>query len=647
MAGQGQPNVSTSELAPTSVAIQSELATSWNYGISINPSGSRDVGGVVQQMADEHPEWTLDATIIRLQTEGKSQISNRTLPKGCYLQNEQGQLITAKGAVLPAGGVPLLRVTTPELAEEVGCPDSLFAADATKAIARLAPVYENCSSCKVSRLNEDGEFLSELSKGNLSADPKVAAAFEKSGAGTWQEYHGAWRVRLTAEYRDAIIRGVPAMHSANYSEYQVQGTNPYFGNWDVTRDINTIGRAGMRYSTADFYVPTPRLWYSGAGPWHGINWLEEVRRWEIDAGDTLFSPFVAAGWHIAEEENVRPAQWLGLLKVLGNWGAEFFYAGFFSLSKPFPIPGNWIWQAAVPGYAQAITSQIADLFFSSEVMRGDLYSAYTLATPTPGQLGYCLWAGAGNRIAMARKHRSKAVYLVSATVQRYSNVPNSSMLSANATVRLPNTTIDLEVEVRRQGSTYVLDDTATAASGGAPRLVQLDGFHEATHPWYWSPHGAVEAEMFDGFLRGGELDEAIATETPAEGGAGSNAYSFLGFTSYVTLPPHEARVLEYNWECPPSRAGAAHFVWVRGRARAPRQSGDSVTLHARHSGGTAAMELPIGQGWAWRRLEGAVLPADEAPTALSVALGRGPGHSRAMVDVDRLVFTADAGYTPG
>ena len=42
-----------------------------------------------------------------------------------------------------------------------------------------------------------------------------------------------------------------------------------------------------------------------------------------------------------------------------------------------------------------------------------------------------------------------------------------------------------------------------------------------------------------------------------------------------------------------------------------------------------------------------MLPADEAPTALSVALGRGPGQSRAAVDVDRLVFTADAGYTPG
>ena len=54
------------------------------------------------------------------------------------------------------------------------------------------------------------------------------------------------------------------------------------------------------------------------------------------------------------------------------------------------------------------------------------------------------------------------------------------MLSANVSVRLPNTDIVLEVEARRQGSTYVLDNTLGASSS---RLVQLDGYHEATHPY--------------------------------------------------------------------------------------------------------------------------------------------------------------------
>lgn len=665
LAGQGQPNVSVAQLAPNSVAIQTELATSWNYGVMINPSGSRDVGGLVSAMVDAHPEWTLDQTIIRQQTAGKSQISNRTLPKGCYLQNEHGQLITETGAVLPDGGVPLLRVTTKELANEVGCPDSLFALDAKKAIAKLMPIFENCSSCDVSRLNEDGEYLSELSKGNLSVDPQVLAAFEHSGAATWQDFHGSWRVRLTAEYRDAIFQGVPAMRQrAKYSEYQVQGTNPYFGNWSRTRLINTIGRDGMRYSTADFYVPEPRLWFSGAGPWHGINWLEEVRRSEIATGDTLFSPFVAAGWHIAEEENVRPAQWLGLLKLLGIWGAEFFYTGFFSLSKPFPIPANWVWQAVIPSYAQAVTSQYADLFFDSDVLEGDLYSAYTLLQ---AKGGYSLWAGAGNRIAMARKHRSKDVYVVSVTVQRYSNIRNSSVLSANVSVRLPNTNINLEVEARRQGSTYVLDNTLTRAA--SPRLVQLDGFHEPTHPYFWSLHVDVEAEMFQGFLHDGELHPTIVTES-SRGRGGVNAYSFLDFTSFVRMSCGQAeprRFFNYTLEAPPApddhpaNADGTRdaFVWVRARAGTTgnRSAALHAVVHAQHPDSTSTVSLSgelelLGiREWTWCRFavetpsEGAGFATDGS-AAIVVELGCPVGEV-AVLEVDRLVLTFDANHDPG
>ena len=46
-----------------------------------------------------------------------------------------------------------------------------------------------------------------------------------------------------------------------------------------------------------------------------------MRPSEIADGDDLFSPFVAAGWSIATEANFRPAQWLGMLKILGVWGA--------------------------------------------------------------------------------------------------------------------------------------------------------------------------------------------------------------------------------------------------------------------------------------------------------------------------------------
>jgi hypothetical protein len=633
MGGQGQPTVNRADVAPNSAALQIELATHWNFGIALNPGGSRDTGGVVAAMADSHPDWTLDATIIRQQTPGKSQISNRTLPNGCYLQNAQGELILATGAVLPAGSPGQLRVTTAELADAVGCPDSLFVLDAAKAVAELSPTYENCSTCAVSRLNEDGEYLSEISKGNLSADPKVLAAFEKSGAGTWQEFHGQWRVRLTAQYRDAIFKGVPAMRKqAKYSEYQVQGTNVYFGNWSVVRAINTIGRGTMHYSTADFYVPHPSLWYSGAGPWHGLNWLEETRRSEIAAGDTLFSPFVAAGWSIAEEDNVRPAQWLGLLKLLGVWGAEFYYAGFFSLSSPFPIPANWVWQAAIPGYAQAITSQYADLFFDSEVLRGDLYSAWTLEPSAGPLLGYSLWAGAPNRIAMARKHASKPVFVVTVSIQRYSNVKNSSMETANVTIRIPGTTIDLQVEARRQGSTYVLDDT----TGTSPKLIQLDGWHEATHPYHWNRHLIIEAEMFTGFLKGGQLNSAIGTDRSADA---AGVYSFLGSTSFARMPCHAnsaGRRFEYSVGRP-ARLREPHVLWVRVRAE---QTARLRVYQQNCDDAVTAVEVLQGSGWVWLQLMSGLVVREEEHDGiaeLAVAL-ECLGEEGSAIDVDQVAF---------
>eukprot|EP01046_Picozoa_sp_COSAG06_P070725 COSAG06_NODE_19908_length_818_cov_0.929068_1_plen_136_part_10 len=135
------------------------------------------------------------------------------------------------------------------------------------------------------------------------------------------------------------------LQGAHYSEYQVQGSSAYFGNWTYTREINTpftqADGSVQYYSTADFYPRKPYWWESGAGAWHGLSWLATYSRpSELANGDPLYSPFVAAGWSVAVETNIRPAQWLGLLKIVSAWGAEFFYTGFFSLGVPFPNPSN-------------------------------------------------------------------------------------------------------------------------------------------------------------------------------------------------------------------------------------------------------------------------------------------------------------------
>ena len=96
----------------------------------------------------------------------------------------------------------------------------------------------------------------------------------------------------------------------------------------------------------------------------------EVRASERAIGDELFSPFVSPGWSGQAERNLRPAQWLGLLKLMAAWGAEWFYTGFFSLRAPFQPSENWCWQAMMPIYAQAVgVSQSVQLVESHRLHR--------------------------------------------------------------------------------------------------------------------------------------------------------------------------------------------------------------------------------------------------------------------------------------
>ena len=209
------------------------------------------------------------------------------------------------------------------------------------------------------------------------------------------------------------------------------------------------------------------------------------------------------------------------------------------------------------------------------------------------------------------------------------------MLSANATVRLPNTTIDLEVESGNRELYDAEDDTATAGGGappaGARRLPRSDA------SLVLERRGVVEAEMFgNGFTRGGGLDEAF-TETRAGPGAMPTRSSA---SSQVTLSVHEARVLGYRRV--PHRARRRARRPVLGARPCPRHARaapvtGSVTLHApplprRDRGRGAAGRAAPGVAAA----RGAVLPTDEAAKPTAQALpGQGPGQSRAAVDVDR------------
>jgi hypothetical protein len=597
MAGENNPAVDRRTVDNTSVLIQAELAKKWGYGIVLDGHlCCSDRQNLTIKLANALSHVSLDVNIIRQQIRGGMQLHNQSLPTGCYVQNAAKQFVNCVGHSVPSTKKVLRPTSSVAFAEAIGCPDSLFDADGQYFRDKVFGKFEGMLQRRINRVNEDGEIFVSIGAGEgqtCAADPlvlkdyldgpysKILNTSNNKRAG-WETYSSAWRVRLTQRFKAIFLTdpGFKTLEKVHYSEYQVQGDNNYFGkfaftgiinpifatrcslplltpagNWTMTRHINTpyASRGGQYYSTADFYPRHPQGWMTTSGPWHGIEWLLQVRAAEIARGDKFFSPFVAMGWSPHAEDNIRPAQSLGLLKIVQVWGAEFFYTGFFSVSKPFPHSANWCYQAAMPSYAQALLTQYAPIFFN-----GTLANATTDPHIAGGGWGGCasakcpqlgavrvpskqelhqandkaplLWAGAANRVAIGRKRDGVAQWVFALAIQRNSNTQNNSMLEAPATLNVKGIGHPLRLTARLQGSVYIYDESG-ASEGIGPTIKQVDGWHEATHPARWSKEMVYEAELFTGHLD--DRNKLVVTEVPD----GTVAGDFGTFTTFVRFPP--------------------------------------------------------------------------------------------------------------
>ena len=254
---------------------------------------------------------------------------------------------------------------------------------------------------------------------------------------------------------------------------------------------------------------------------------------------------------------MRPAQWLGLLKILSAWGAEFFYSGFFSLGQPFPPSQNWCWQAMMPVYAQAMATQSAAFMYDGSLVEATPNT--TMAMPyRPGSP--LLWAGAPHILAVARRLDGEgSAFLLTVTIQRLSNDAHNLGVGATATahVAVPGIPVRLSVVARTQGAVFVWrNDT-----GGKPVLYQLDTWHLASHPLYWRTDAeviALEAEVFEGHLDA-TAARAIATEVH---GPRTHGGDFTAFTTWVDLAVCGNAGVRYSVPSPRCRG-----IRVRARIR--------------------------------------------------------------------------------
>ena len=561
MGGLSQPYVTNNQQAANNGAlIQTELAKNFNYFLHLE-FGNTEFANAYVAVANANPDFKLSVVTFRGQG---PDLKSLTKPNDHYLQNSSGEFLDIWG-----------NVTTSKIWRPTA-PISSYVGDGTYKYNQFNDLLGRLTR-GIDWINENGEIFPHITEAAMVKDPVVTAAKNASGL-DWKTFLATkFMENETQSYRNQFMSH-PKLANAKFTEYGIGGEPNYQPfKYSVARQVNSMIN-GQYYSTTDFYTRYPHNWRNWTSAWHGWQWIVDSRYHELALGDRLYSPFVSPGWDSNEENNIRPAQWLGLMKVLGMTGAEFYYTCFFSGTAPFPDSRNWVWQASIPSYAQAITSRYEDYIRNGELMNGDVANNYI----TPTRPGYSFWTGDHRKLVVIRKHNVGNKYAITGTIQPQSNMAGNTENESVATIKLDNQTI--KFKVRRQGSTYIYDKTNAAS----PVFYQLDDWHEKTHPLHWTTDFKFQAELFDN----NTASAVIKTMVPA----GTPAGDFTNHTSYVTFTSNVELV--YNFH-PRTGTPTTQYLWVRARSRTGSSTGFSVKVNT----GTAQLvDCITDTNWVWYRI---------------------------------------------
>ncbi len=473
--GAGQPGIKIPDGIKRGAEIQEELALNWNYNLVIsnpriapNEKALADPNNALSSfinLANKHPEIPLSVTIFWTQIRPdlfggdyyEPNIMRADYPESYYLKDA--------------------RINKTKRVISYAAPDSVFIEDGLVQKKQLEILIKHLTR-PINIINENGEEPPKAYKPSLLNEDKLLIADKKkSGISSWEKYIATKKKYIRHLYSSQFMEGIPQLKNTAFTIYQVEGGPIDRFDWGISKSsCSKIN--GNYYSTPDLYPRTPDNWKNRKGAWHGWKWINDGRKVEIADGDKFFSPFVAAGWATNPEEDMRPAQWLGLLKCLSVVGAEFYYTGYFNLKQPYSKPENYIWQAAMPAYAQAITTHYSSIFRNGNVLFDSDKKPIITYPVTEDDV-----------LVTVRKHDSKEQYIIAATLQ-----PNSN------TERIPqNKNIEIKIDgesflinVRRQGSVYLLDKTSKPYV-----FYQLDKWHQYEHPSRWRKELIYEAEVFD------------------------------------------------------------------------------------------------------------------------------------------------------
>lgn len=577
--------ISQSALPAIAKSISTEYAQNWNiaptiglmnggsdFYTSLSPlTHANTVNGQIIKLLNDSSHFKAAGITLRIQIPG-SLVWSQTLTTDKYLQISPTQFLDSQG-----------NVTTGRKELRPSNTVSFFNADGLYIRARLQEyinaVPNRATDKKIDVISENGEWSPVYRDAALAADPTVNADKTASGM-DWQTYQGRRYKELAKQSFNDQFMSLPGLAQTYYSEYAIDGywySNQEFRKkYQEVRLINSI-KNGQYYSTGDFYPRWPYNWRNFSSAWHGLSWFSGSRINEIGLGDQFFSPFVSAGWYWDETENIRPGQYLGLLKILAGMGAEWYNNGFFNINYPFSQPGNWTYQAVLSSYAQAVVSHKESFFRNSKVMVGDYPLDYIANTDSS-----FLWYTKNLCQAVTiRKHNSNAQYMIFGTVQPNTNMTDTLTYESNATVQLPGVG-DMTFKVRRQGSVYWFDYTDPAN----PIWYSMDDWHERKHPEKWSQDISLQAEMYTG------SSGTLSTKT--EGHSGLN---FTAASSYVRMNTGATISFEVQKS---ELSSTSRYFWVRARSTNGAETGISIAMTG-YSAKT--IECLTSTTWAWYRID--------------------------------------------
>ncbi|HKR05644.1 MAG TPA: T9SS type A sorting domain-containing protein [Bacteroidia bacterium] len=563
-----QPGVTDAQADANSVIIQSELARNFNYMLNIGWSGTGFNSWVT--LANANPQWKVALMTLRPQINGgNTKIWYQGFANDHYVQNSSGQFLDLNGNVTSN---KIWRPTAP-IAD--------YVSDGQAANSLLSTALSGLTR-NVDLVTENGEVFPFLTNTALAADPVVTAAKNSSGL-DWENFLAKKiKENETQAYRDQFM-SLPRLANAKFTEYRLDGHREYQFRWEQMKYVNTPIN-GQYYSTADFYVRWPKNWRTWISAWHGWQWIADCRYNELAGGDKLYSPYIAAGWDINPENDVRPAQWLGLLKCLNMSGAEFFYTGYFneqaSYMPPNPppySPKGYAWQAVMPSYAQAVASRYEDLMRNGSLMSGDVWNDNVNRT----FMAFSFQTGDLRKLVVIRKHNSTNKYAITGTIQPNSGMMGNAENESVATITLSGQT--LKFKVRRQGSTYIYDNTVPSA----PVFYQVDGWHESIYPYNWTKDFNLEAELFDNV----NTNVVIKTKVPAGTASGdfTQATSCVGFNASTNV--------DYNF-LPRGLTTQNYYLWVRARSKSGISTGFTVLMDGTNS---KVFDCIKDTNWVWYR----------------------------------------------